>query len=60
MTGQHVSTQLALHGGSWTPHIEKDGAQLRVVIEGGKHPSGCRDRAQLSVPLSSSASVYSI
>ena len=46
MTGQHVVTQLALHGGGWTPHI---GAQLGVVIESGKHPSGCRGRAQLSV-----------
>ena len=49
MTGQHVGTQLALHGGSWMPHIEKDGAQLGVVIEGSKHPSGCRDKARLIV-----------
>ena len=48
VTGRHVVTQLALQGGGWTPHIEKDGAQLGVVVESGKHPSGCRGRAQLS------------
>ena len=49
MTRQHADTQLKLHGAEWTAHIEEDGAQLGVVVESGKHPSGCRGREHLTV-----------
>ena len=44
-----METQLALHVGDWTAHIEEDGAQLGVVIESGKHPSSCRSRNHLTM-----------